>query len=202
MNPTRLRSTLLVTAAILALVSTGCARRPALTQAAAPPPTAPVAPAPAPAPAPPPVAAAPPPPAPAPAPPPVAAAPPPPAPAPAAPPAPAPDPKLGDIHFDFDKAVLRPDAVKVLEASADWLKSNGGRAVTIEGHCDERGTEAYNLALGERRAKAAMDFLVSRGVGANRISTISYGEQRPQCQDKNEACWSRNRRAHFEVKPQ
>jgi peptidoglycan-associated lipoprotein len=97
--------------------------------------------------------------------------------------------------------VLRPDAVKVLEASAAWLKANGGRSVVIEGHCDERGTEAYNLALGDRRAKAALDFLVSRGVAASQLSTISYGEQRPQCQEKSEACWSQNRRAHFEIKP-
>jgi peptidoglycan-associated lipoprotein len=113
-----------------------------------------------------------------------------------------PEPKLEDVHFDFDKAVLRPDAVKVLETSAAWLKANDGRAVIIEGHCDERGTEAYNLALGERRAKAAMEFLVSRGVGMNRLSTVSYGEERPQCREKNEACWSQNRRAHFVVKPQ
>jgi peptidoglycan-associated lipoprotein len=156
---------------------------------------APAAPAPAPPPAP--VAAAP-------APPPA-----PPAPAPAAPAPPErPAPKeftiteLPDIHFDFDKAAIRPDAAKVLEASAQWLNDHKGHALLIEGHCDERGTNEYNLALGDRRAKAARDFLEARGVAGSRITMISYGEERPQCAEHNEACWSTNRRARFIVKPQ
>jgi peptidoglycan-associated lipoprotein len=188
------------------LLTTACAKRPALTQAAAPPPTgaavtappAPVAP-PAPAPVAPPVTA---PPA---APPPVVAAPPAPAaPAPAPPrPEPAefrPHPELGDVFFDFDRYAIKPDAARTLDASIAWLKANPAALVLIEGHCDERGTNAYNLALGERRAKAAHEYLVSRGVAAARIETISYGEERPACTERSETCWSRNRRAHFLTK--
>jgi peptidoglycan-associated lipoprotein len=189
-------------ALILALSITGCARRPAVTQVAAPPPTAAAVTAPAPAPAPAAVA-------PAPAPEPAPATPPPPAPAPApavtARPAPqefAPDAALPDIFFDFDKSVIRPEAAKVLRTSAEWLNARPGHAVLIEGHCDERGTDAYNLALGDRRAKATQEFLLAHGVAARRITVISYGEQRPQCTAPNEACWSRNRRAHFLVKPE
>jgi peptidoglycan-associated lipoprotein len=184
----------------LALSITGCARRPSVTQAAAPPPTAAVATAPVPTPA----AVAP-----APTPAPAAATPEPPAPAPAvaatARPAPqefAPDAALADIFFDFDKSVIRPDAAKVLRTSAEWLNARPGHAVLIEGHCDERGTDAYNLALGDRRAKATQEFLLAHGVAARRITVISYGEQRPQCTAQNEECWSRNRRAHFLVKPE
>ncbi|MBI1961879.1 MAG: OmpA family protein, partial [Candidatus Rokubacteria bacterium] len=82
-----------------------------------------------------------------------------------------------------------------------WLKSNANHLLLIEGHCDVRGTNEYNLALGERRAKSAMNYLVSQGVQASRITIISYGEERPTCTDKNEACWSKNRRSHFLVKP-
>lgn len=194
----------LYTAAVLALSAPGCAKRPALTQAAAPAPTgastatapapAPASVAPAPAPAPAPVA---------PAPAPLAAAPP--APTETARPAPttfvaAPD--LPDIYFDFDKSAIRPDAAKLLQSNAEWLKANTGQVVLIEGHCDERGTPEYNVALGDRRAKATRDFLVAQGVAGARISLISYGEERPQCRESNEGCWSRNRRAHFVVKPQ
>jgi peptidoglycan-associated lipoprotein len=98
--------------------------------------------------------------------------------------------------------VIRPDAAKVLRTSAEWLNARPGHAVLIEGHCDERGTDAYNLALGDRRAKAAQEFLLAHGVAARRITVISYGEQRPQCTTQNEECWSRNRRAHFLVKPE
>jgi peptidoglycan-associated lipoprotein len=185
------------------LLTTACAKRPAMTQAAAPPPTgaavtAPAAPAapPAPAPVAPPTQ---------PTPPPVAAAPPPPAaPAPApARPAPAefqPNPELGDVFFDFDRYAIRPDGARTLDASVAWLKANPAALVLIEGHCDERGTNAYNLVLGERRAKAAAEYLVARGVAAGRIATISYGEERPTCSERSEACWSRNRRAHFLTK--
>jgi peptidoglycan-associated lipoprotein len=110
-------------------------------------------------------------------------------------------PELRDVFFDFDKYDIRPPDAKTLDANASWLKSNGNMLVLIEGHCDERGTNEYNLALGERRAKAAMNYLVSQGVQASRITIISYGEERPVCSDKNEACWAKNRRAHFLVKP-
>ena len=106
------------------------------------------------------------------------------------------NPNLKDIHFDFDKYDIRPGDAKILDGNATWLKANDV-LVLIEGHCDERGTNEYNLALGERRAKATMNYLVSQGVQANRITIISYGEERPLCTEKNEACWARNRRAHF-----
>ena len=84
--------------------------------------------------------------------------------------------------------------------SADWLKLSYNTAVIeVEGHCDERGTVEYNLALGERRAKSAMDYLVSLGVPANRLRTISYGKDRQACSDHNEACWQKNRRAHLRI---
>ncbi len=108
---------------------------------------------------------------------------------------------LKDVFFEFDKYDIRAEDAKTLDANATWLKSNAENLVLIEGHCDERGTNEYNLALGERRAKAAMNYLVSQGVQANRITIISYGEERPLCNEKNESCWSKNRRAHFLVKP-
>ena len=108
---------------------------------------------------------------------------------------------LRPIYFDFDKYDIRPADAKVLDANAQWLKSNDSQLVLIEGHCDERGTNEYNLALGERRAKSTMNYLVSQGVQASRITIISYGEERPVCTQKNEECWSKNRRAQFLVKP-
>ena len=110
-------------------------------------------------------------------------------------------PDVKDIFFDFDKYDIRPEDAKTLDASAGWFKSNPNHLILIEGHCDERGTNEYNLALGERRAKAAMNYLVSQGVQASRITIISYGEERPSCSDKTEGCWAKNRRAHFLVKP-
>ena len=107
---------------------------------------------------------------------------------------------LKEVYFDFDKYDIRAEDAKTLDANAAWLKSNADNLVLIEGHCDERGTNEYNLALGERRAKATMNYLVSRGVDARRITVFSYGEDRPQCQEHNEACWAKNRRAHFLVK--
>ena len=104
---------------------------------------------------------------------------------------------LPDIHFDFDKYEIRPDAAKTLDASAKWLKGNTKTFVLIEGHCDERGTTEYNISLGERRAKAAMSYLVSQGVDARRIAVVSFGEDKPQCEQHNAACWAKNRRAHF-----
>jgi len=108
---------------------------------------------------------------------------------------------LKDIHFDFDKYDIRPGDSKTLDGNAGWLKSNPNHLVLIEGHCDERGTNEYNLALGERRAKSTMNYLVSQGVQASRITIISYGEERPVCSQKTEECWAQNRRAHFLVKP-
>jgi peptidoglycan-associated lipoprotein len=112
------------------------------------------------------------------------------------------NPNLNDIHFDFDKYNIRPGDATVLDANAAWLKSNPGNLVLIEGHCDERGTNEYNLALGERRAKSTMNYLVSQGVQASRITIISYGKERPVCTEHNESCWLKNRRAHFLTKAQ
>ncbi len=108
---------------------------------------------------------------------------------------------LKDVFFDFDKYDIRPEDAKTLDANAGWFKSNPNHLILIEGHCDERGTNEYNLALGERRAKSAMNYLVSQGVQASRITIISYGEERPQCSEKNDSCWAKNRRSHFLVKP-
>ena len=107
---------------------------------------------------------------------------------------------LADIHFDFDKADIREADVAKLDANAGWLKSNTDQLLVIEGHCDERGTPAYNTALGDRRAKATKNYLVSRGVPAARIAVISYGEERPACGQKADECWAQNRRAHFLIK--
>jgi len=106
---------------------------------------------------------------------------------------------LKDIHFDFDKYDLRADARDVLKANAAWLKANGSARVEIEGHCDERGTNEYNLALGAKRAQAAKDYLASLGISQARLSTISYGEELPVCKEQNEGCWQKNRRARSVV---
>ena len=160
---------------VLALFLVGCPKRPATTTAAAPAPGAPGAPS---------------------------------APG-AAPTRPGvqPSPKeyvaaegLKDVRFDFDKYDIRPGDAQILDANAKWMKSNPRSLLLIEGHCDERGTNEYNLALGERRAKATMNYLVSQGVQANRITLISYGKERPFCAEHNEECWAKNRRAHFVVK--
>jgi peptidoglycan-associated lipoprotein len=110
-------------------------------------------------------------------------------------------PALRNIHFDFDRYEIRPGDAKILDEIASWLKANAAVLLLIEGHCDERGTNEYNLALGERRAVATREYLVTLGVAASRISTISYGEERPVCLERDEACWAQNRRAHFLVKP-
>ena len=106
---------------------------------------------------------------------------------------------LKDVFFDFDKYDIRSGDAKILDTNAAWLKSNNN-LVLIEGHCDERGTNEYNLALGERRAKSTMNYLVAQGVQASRITIISYGEERPTCTEHSEGCWTKNRRAHFLVK--
>jgi peptidoglycan-associated lipoprotein len=106
---------------------------------------------------------------------------------------------LKDIFFDFDRADLRGDARNTLRANADWLKSNPSTRVEVEGHCDERGTNEYNLALGAKRAQAARDYLVSLGIAGERLSTISYGEEIPVCREHAESCWRQNRRARFVI---
>lgn len=106
---------------------------------------------------------------------------------------------LGDVFFDFDRAELREDARERLTRNAQWLREHPQFEVTIEGHCDERGTNEYNLALAERRAGAARDYIGSLGVASSRLRSISYGEERPQCTTSSESCWAMNRRAHFVV---
>jgi peptidoglycan-associated lipoprotein len=106
---------------------------------------------------------------------------------------------LKDVFFDFDKDDIRPDQRDALSADADWLKKNPNVKITIEGHCDERGTRQYNMALGERRAHSAKEYLVSLGVDAGRMQTISYGKDRPFDSGHDEAAWAKNRRAHFVI---
>lgn len=102
---------------------------------------------------------------------------------------------VGDrVFFDFDRSDIRADQVATLEKQATWLKQFPGVTVVIEGHCDERGTREYNLALGERRANSHKDYLISLGVDPNRIETLSYGKERPAVLGSNEAAWSQNRR--------
>ena len=133
-----------------------------------------------------------------PAPPPAAAAPPP-------PPARPPDVSISelfrrnvqDILFDYDKADIRPDQVSKLQTASAFLRTNGNVRFTIEGHCDERGSEEYNLGLGDRRANAVKEFLVSQGLAGGRVNTVSFGEERPQCREQTEDCFQKNRRAAF-----
>jgi len=106
-----------------------------------------------------------------------------------------------DIYFAFDRYDLRPEARDVLGELADWLTDNGDYELTIEGHCDERGTTEYNLALGERRAESAKAYLVNLGIKSSRISTISYGEELPLDPGHTEEAWTKNRRDHFVVFP-
>jgi peptidoglycan-associated lipoprotein len=102
-----------------------------------------------------------------------------------------------DAYFDYDKYNIRDDARVTLQGDARALAERSGIRFTIEGHCDERGSEKYNLALGDRRANAAREFLVGQGIAGDRIETVSYGKERPQCTEHNEECWQKNRRAHF-----
>lgn len=108
---------------------------------------------------------------------------------------------LKEVYFDFDRYELRADARETLKANGDWLKTNPSVVVEIEGHCDERGTNEYNMALGAKRAQAAMDYLITRGVAANRLSTISYGEEVPVCEEHTEECWAKNPRDRFIIQP-
>lgn len=137
-------------------------------------------------------------------PPPPAPEPPPPPPPPVAieqPPAAAPPPELADAYFDFDKSVLRPDARSALESNAQILKAERkDEKLLIEGHCDEIGTAAYNLVLGEKRAAAVKRYLTDLGIPASRLQTTSYGKERPSCTEHSPDCWQQNRRAHFVTK--
>lgn len=108
--------------------------------------------------------------------------------------------KLETIYFDFDKSDLRPDAREGLQANASYLKSNSNVQVTIEGNCDERGSNEYNLALGKRRAEAAYKYLVDLGVESSRMTTVSYGEEKPAVEGHNELAWAKNRRDEFKVR--
>ena len=151
-------------------------------------------------------------------PPPAAPAPPPPPPPPPPAPAPAPAPApvtedqlfakktleqlnaekpLGDVFFDLDQSVVRDDARPALTTNADWIKRWTSTQVTVEGHCDARGSAEYNLALGTRRAESVKAYLVSLGVPANRITVVSKGKEQPFCSDESESCWGQNRRGHF-----
>jgi peptidoglycan-associated lipoprotein len=107
--------------------------------------------------------------------------------------------ELADIRFDFDKFNLKDEARATLKKHAEWLNKNKDVMIVVEGHCDERGTAEYNLALGERRANAAAKFLVDLGIDAKRIKTLSYGEELPLDPGHNEEAWAKNRRAHFDV---
>jgi len=106
---------------------------------------------------------------------------------------------LADIQFDYDRSTLTDAARAMLEKHALWLQSHREKKVRVEGHCDERGTVDYNLALGEQRARAARDYLASLGVSADRLSTVSFGKERPLDPAGNEAAWAKNRRDHFAV---
>ncbi|HVA95227.1 MAG TPA: peptidoglycan-associated lipoprotein Pal [Candidatus Dormibacteraeota bacterium] len=109
------------------------------------------------------------------------------------------DKEVKDAYFNYDKADIRPDARDALSQTAQFLRSYPQMKVVIEGHCDERGSTEYNLALGDRRAAAAKQFLVSLGISADRLETVSYGKERPFCTASTEACWQENRRAHFVI---
>ena len=102
-----------------------------------------------------------------------------------------------NIHFDFDKYVLTPQAMMILDDKAAYMREHPGVRVLVEGHCDDRGSNEYNLALGDRRANSAKNYLVKSGVAESRITTISYGEEQPLCMQQSESCWYRNRRGHF-----
>ena len=105
------------------------------------------------------------------------------------------------IYFDYDHADIRPDQISRLQADAAWLKSHRGLKFTVEGNCDDRGSEDYNLGLGDRRANVVKEFLIKEGVEASSIKTVSYGEERPVCREGTDDCYQRNRRAEFELSP-
>lgn len=107
---------------------------------------------------------------------------------------------LRDVFFGYDSWTITEDGRQSLTQDAQWIKANAGALVKIEGHCDERGTLAYNLVLGEKRAKAVRNYLVELGIGANRLSVVSYGKERPFCNERNESCYQQNRRGHVVVR--
>jgi peptidoglycan-associated lipoprotein len=107
---------------------------------------------------------------------------------------------LRDVYFAYDSWTISDDGRQALARNAEWMKSNSSASVKVEGHCDERGTSAYNLVLGEKRAKAARNYLVELGVNANRLSVVSYGKERPSCSEHAESCYQQNRRGHLVVK--
>lgn len=104
---------------------------------------------------------------------------------------------LNAVHFDTDSSTIKSEYHAVLKGNAAWLQAKPGSSAVVEGHCDERGSTEYNIALGDRRAKSAKSFLQHLGVSGSRVSTISYGEERPTCRSSNESCWWKNRRAEF-----
>ena len=105
----------------------------------------------------------------------------------------------GPIYFDFDKSTIRSDAAATLDRKVPWLQANPGMRIRIEGNADERGSDEYNLALGQRRAASAKRYLVDHGIAADRFDLVSYGEERPVCTEHNEACWQQNRRDDFRI---
>ena len=107
---------------------------------------------------------------------------------------------LRDVFFGYDSWTISEDGRQALTRDAEWMKSNPNALIKVEGNCDERGTSAYNLVLGEKRAKAARNYLVELGVGANRLSVVSYGKERPSCNEHEESCYQQNRRGHLAVK--
>ncbi|MEO5955183.1 MAG: peptidoglycan-associated lipoprotein Pal [Nitrospiraceae bacterium] len=107
---------------------------------------------------------------------------------------------LRDVFFGYDSWTISEDGRQALSRDAEWMKSNSSSQIKVEGHCDERGTSAYNLVLGEKRAKAARNYLVELGVGANRLSVVSYGKEQPSCNEHTEACYQQNRRGHLALK--
>lgn len=106
---------------------------------------------------------------------------------------------LGDVFFEFDQSVVRDEARPLLQKNGDWLRRWTTTRITIEGHCDSRGSSEYNIALGDRRANAVKDYLVNLGVPAERVLTVSKGKEQPFCRDETENCWQQNRRGHFIV---
>ena len=104
---------------------------------------------------------------------------------------------LKRVHFDFDRASIRPDMVAVLDSNAAYLKKSSKLNIVVEGHCDERGTNEYNLALGDRRAEITKDYLIKQGVSSKRLKTVSFGEEQPVEKGHGEAAWYLNRRAEF-----
>jgi peptidoglycan-associated lipoprotein len=104
---------------------------------------------------------------------------------------------LAEVYFDLDESSIRDDARPILQRNADWMKRWVSTQVTVEGHCDSRGSAEYNLALGTRRATSVKDYLVNLGVPANRITVVTKGKEQPVCSEETEGCWQQNRRGHF-----